>query len=154
MLWRLNTIFITECKRAVSGGSIGPETVKQPERRVSRYPVEGVEIVLMNKEQAFPGKREQSFIKRVEPVLSYSSYLTDSGWQEPVLNPEQSGSPDSSQSLEGLQAKLDSQPYQDRFPTALPQVKTAGLNGRRMVWKPGCPEQASMSRADRNAANG
>ena len=76
-----------------------------------RYPVEGVEIVLMNKEQAFPGKREQSFIKRVEPVLSYSSYLTDSGWQEPVLNPEQSGSPDSSQSLEGLQAKLDSQPY-------------------------------------------
>ena len=76
-----------------------------------RYPVEGVEIVLMNKEQAFSGKREQSFIKRVEPVLSYSSYLTDSGWQEPVLNPEQSGSPDSSQSLEGLQAKLDSQPY-------------------------------------------
>ncbi|WP_176974166.1 L,D-transpeptidase family protein [Trichococcus collinsii] len=76
-----------------------------------RYPIEGVEIVLMNKEQTFLGKREQGFIKRTEPVLSYSSYLTDSGWQEPVLNPAQSGSPDSSQSLEGLQAKLDSQPY-------------------------------------------
>ncbi|OUL09848.1 hypothetical protein B0533_00285 [Sedimentibacter sp. SX930] len=76
-----------------------------------RYPIEGVEIVLMNKEQTFLGKREQNFIERIEPVLSYGSYLTDSGWQEPVLNPAQSGSPDSSQSLEGLQAKLDSQPY-------------------------------------------
>ena len=76
-----------------------------------RYPIEGVEIVLMNKEQTFLGKREQSFIKRTEPVLSYGSYLTDSGWQEPVLNPAQSGSSDSSQSLEGLQAKLASQPY-------------------------------------------
>ena len=76
-----------------------------------RYPIEGVEIVLMNKEQTFLGKREQNFIERIEPVLSYGSYLPDSGWQEPVLNPAQSGSPDSSQSLEGLQAKLDSQPY-------------------------------------------
>lgn len=76
-----------------------------------RYPIEGVEIVLMNKEQTFLGNRDQSFIKRADPVLSYSSYLTDSGWQEPVINPAQSGSPDSSQSLEGLQAKLDSQPY-------------------------------------------
>lgn len=76
-----------------------------------RYPIEGVEIVLTNKEQNFPGKREQNFVKRFDPVLSYGSYLTASGWQEPVLNPAQSGSPDSSQSLEGLQAKLASQPY-------------------------------------------
>ena len=42
VLWRLNTIFITGCKRAVSGGSTGPETVKQPERRVSAIRSKGL----------------------------------------------------------------------------------------------------------------
>jgi len=75
------------------------------------YPLEAVEVLLVKKGDTVAGETENRFVKRIEPVLTYASYIQNEGWQDPVSNAALSGTIEQAKQLEGITIQLSSQPY-------------------------------------------